>query len=136
MNYRLIVALSFFGLAMGIATVYVIPSSIEPFCWLAIFVVCAVIIARKAPGKPFWHGLLVSLVNSFWITSAHVLLFDAYIAGHPREAGMMAGSPLPPRLMMLLTGPAIGLISGVVLGLFALIAARIVKRSPSSDAPA
>jgi hypothetical protein len=88
-----------------------------------------VVIARKAPSRPFLHGLLTGLLNSVWITGAHELLFDAYVARHASEAAMMAGSPLPPRLMMLFTGPVIGLLSGVVLGLFALLATWLLKRA-------
>jgi hypothetical protein len=128
MNFRLIFQLSLFGLAMGVATVYVIPSNIEPLFWLAIFVACALLIARRAPGRPFLHGFLVSLVNSVWITGAHVLLFDSYVAGHAAEAAMMSRMPLPPRLMMLLTGPVVGVVSGLVLGLFAFVASRFLKR--------
>ena len=128
MNWKLTFGLSLFGLAMGIATVFAIPSNIEPFFWLAIFLVCAFIIARRAPGKYFLHGLLVSLVNSVWITAAHVLLFDQYIAHHAKEAAMMKGMPISPRVMMAVTGPVIGLLSGLVLGLFAFVAARIMPR--------
>jgi uncharacterized membrane protein len=37
--------------------------------------------------------------------------------------------PLPdaPKLMMAITGPVIGVVSGVVIGLFALIGTRIVR---------
>jgi hypothetical protein len=41
MNWKLIAQLSCFGLAMGVATVFLIPSTIEPFFRLGIFVVCA-----------------------------------------------------------------------------------------------
>ncbi len=114
---------------MGIATVFVIPSNIEPLFWLAIFLACAVIIARKAPGKPFLHGLCTSLVNSVWITSAHVLFFDDYVARHAQEAAMMTSMPFPGRVMMLLTGPVVGLVSGCVLGLIAIIATKLTKKS-------
>jgi hypothetical protein len=62
----------------------------------------------------------VSLANSVWITAAHVVLFDSYIANHPQEAAMMTSMPLPdsPRLMMALMGPVIGVLSGIVLGPF------------------
>ncbi len=125
MNWKLVLALSMFGLVMGIATVFVIPSSIEPLFWLAIFVTCAVVIAKRAPGKYFLHGLCTSLVNSVWITAAHVAFFDAYIARHAREAAMSAqmGSP---RMMMVLTGPIVGLVSGLVLGLFAFVAGKLL----------
>ena len=59
--------------------------------------------------------------------------FDRYIANHPAEASMMQSMPLPdsPRLMMALTGPIFGVVSGIVLGLFAVIAARLTRaRTP------
>ena len=130
MNKKLIFQLSLFGLAMAIATVYVIPSSIEPLFWLVIFVICSYIIAKQCTEKYFLHGLCVSLVNAVWITAAHIILFDTYIANHAQEAAMMAKMPMPdsPRLMMLMTGPVIGLVSGIVLGLFAFIASKIMKK--------
>ena len=128
MNYKLIVALSMFGLAMGIATVFVIPSTVEPLFWLVIFVICAVIIARAQVPRPFLHGLLVSIANSVWITAAHIIFYDTYIASHAQEAQMMQRSPLPPRLMMVVVGPIIGLASGLVLGLFSWVASRLMRR--------
>ena len=73
MNWKLIFQLSLFGLAMGIATVYVIPSKIEPAFWLVIFLYCAYAIAKCSGGKNFLHGLLLGIANSIWITAAHVL---------------------------------------------------------------
>ena len=131
MNWKLIFQLSLFGLAMGIATVFVIPSSIEPAVWIVIFLVCAYIIAKNCLDKHFLHGLMVSIVNSVWITAAHILFFQQYLANHPREAGMMSSMPLPdsPRLMMALMGPLFGVFSGLVLGLFAFVAGKLVKPS-------
>ena len=130
MNKKLIFQLSLFGLAMAFATVYFIPSDIEPFCWLAIFIVCAYLIAKNCTGKYFLTGLCVSLINAVWITSIHILLFDKYIANHPQEAEMMTKMPMPdsPRLMMLMTGPLVGIVSGLVLGLFAFMASKIMKK--------
>lgn len=130
MNKKLIFQLSLFGLAMAFATVYFIPSNIEPFCWLVIFIVCAYFIAKNCTSKYFLHGLYVSLLNAVWITAVHILLFNTYISNHPKEAGMMTKMPMPdsPRLMMLVTGPIVGLISGLILGLFALIASKIMKK--------
>jgi hypothetical protein len=131
MSWKLVFALSLFGLAMGFATVFVIGPSNEPWCWLGIFTVCAFILAKRAPGKYFLHGLLVSLLNSVWITAVHVALYDKYIANHAREAAMMATAPLAPRTMMLVTGPVIGLVSGIVLGLFAWIMSKFVVSAHS-----
>jgi len=130
MNKKLIFQLSLFGLAMAFATVYFIPSDIEPFCWLAIFIVCAYLIAKNSTRKYFLTGLCVSLINAVWITSIHIFLFDKYIANHPQEAEMMTKMPMPdsPRLMMLMTGPLVGIVSGLVLGLFAFMASKIMKK--------
>jgi hypothetical protein len=132
-NWKLIFQLSLFGLAMALATVYVVPSNLEPVLWLPIFVVSAILIARQAPGRYFLHGLALGVANSLWITAAHVLLFDTYVAHHVREAAMMKDLPggISPRLMMACIGPIIGVASGAVIGLFAWIAARIVRRAPA-----
>jgi hypothetical protein len=129
MNWKLIFLLSLFGLAMAVGTVFVITSKMEPWCWLVIFIVCAWAIAARAPGKFFLHGFLVGIVNSVWVTGAHVLLYDPYIAHHAREAQMMANGPMAqhPRLMMAIVGPIVGVLSGVVLGLFAWIASKLTR---------
>ena len=128
MNGRLIGQLSLFGLAMAFATVFVVPSNVEPLLWLVIFLVCAYFIARGAPGKFFLHGLRLGIANSVWITAVHISLFDAYVAHHAKEAEMMKSMPTSPRLMMAIVGPIVGVVSGCVIGLLALAAAWFLKR--------
>ncbi len=139
MNWKLIFQLSLFGLAMGIATVYLIPGRFEPLVWLAIFAISAYAIAAKGRGKPFQHGLLVGIANCIWVTGTHLLLLRDYLANHPREAAAMAAMPLSdsPRLMMILVGPVIGVLSGCVIGLLALLAGRFVgpRAAPATLAP-
>jgi hypothetical protein len=129
MNWKLIFGLSLFGLAMGVATVFVIPSNVEPFCWLVVFLVSAFLIARERATGHFVHGLLVGILNSVWVTGTQVLLVHQYIAHHPKETEMMKSMPFPdsPRVMMVLTGPMIGVISGCVIGLLAYIASKFVR---------
>jgi hypothetical protein len=132
MNWKLIFGLSLFGLAMGIATTYVIPTKGEWIFWLIIFIICAFLIARNAPGNYFLHGFLVSIVNSIWITAAHIILFTTYVANHPDVVEMNAKMPMAdhPKRMMAIMGPLIGIVSGLVMGLFAFIASKLVKRPP------
>src|SRR4029434_9982996 len=91
----------------------------------------AAIIAAWCPGRYFIHGVMLGLANSVWVTAAHVLLFDRYMANHPQEAAMMSSMPLPdsPRLMMALVGPVIGLVSGLVTGVLAVVAAKLMRPS-------
>jgi len=130
MNWRLIIMLSLFGLAMAVGTVYFIPSNVEPFCWLAIFFICAYIIAKNAPGKYFLHGFLTSLINCVWITSIHIIMSDTYIANHAMEAEQtkkMFGD-MPLKESMAIMGPIVGIASGLVLGLFSWIASMLFKK--------
>ena len=132
MNWKLIFQLSLFGLVMGVGTVFVIPSTLEPFLWLVVFVISAYLIATRAADRYFLHGVALGLANCVWVTGAHLLLFSRYIANHPREASMMQTMPLPthPRLMMAITGPVIGLISGIIIGLLAIVAHRLATPRP------
>jgi len=61
---------------MGIATVFVIPSNIEPWFWLLIFGECAFLIARGRSSLHFLHGLPMT-----------------YIANHSKETAMMKSMP-------------------------------------------
>ena len=130
MDWKLIFQLSLFGLAMAFATVFLIPPNIEPMCWLVIFLTSAYVIAKRRPTGRFVHGLLLGLANSVWITAAHILLFDRYIAGHAQEAAMMKSMPLADaaRLLMAVVGLLIGLVSGVLIGLLALVAGKLIKQ--------
>jgi hypothetical protein len=130
MNWKLIFSLSLFGLAMAFSTVYFIPSNAEPIFWLVIFIICAYFIAKNTGSNYFLHGLLVSIVNSVWITSAHIIFYTTYMANHLEEASMMNNMTvlINPKIMMLMTGIIIGIISGLILGLFSFIASKIVSK--------
>jgi hypothetical protein len=134
MNWRLVFMLSLFGLVMSVATVFVIRANIEPVFWLVIFVYCAYMIARGGTGRFFLHGFMVSIFNCVWITAGHIIFLNSYLSTHPNEAAMMQNMPMPdsPALMMLMVGPVVGIISGIVLGLFSFIASKIVKRKAAT----
>ena len=138
MNWKLIFQLSLFGLAMGIATVFVIPSKIEPAFWLVIFLYCAYVIAKCSGGKNFLHGLLLGIANSIWITGTHILLFDRYVDGHAQEVAMTQTVPVPLSTQgkMAIIAPVFGLLFGVIMGLFAFIAGKLVKTPPAPESKA
>jgi len=133
MYWKIIFQLSIFGLIMSFATVQLIPERIEPVFWLFIFAFCAWVIAKVCPGKYFWHGFLVSMVNSVWITVAHIIFRVTYLAHHPQAASLYTNLPVSwqshPRLAMAITGPLFGVGFGIILGLFSFIASKIVKKN-------
>ncbi len=136
MNWKLIFQLSLFGLFMGVATVYFIPFSVEPFCWLAIFVFSAYMIARECRSGRFLHGLFLGLANGVWVTGMHLLRYWPYLTRHPQEHEMLAkGIPFHPRMTLALFGAVSGLVSGIVLGLLALLAGKLMKTTDDRGNP-
>ena len=75
MNWKLILMLSLFGLAMAVLSLFGL-GIFEFIIRLVIFVLYAVIIAKRAPGQYFLHGFLVSSVNSIWVTAIHAAFFS------------------------------------------------------------
>lgn len=129
MNWKLIFLLSLIAIPMAFATVYYIPSNLEPVFWIVIFIACAFIIAKVAPGKYFLHGFMVSIFNCVWITAIQFLLFDVYYDNHPHLQAMKDVTPQTMRYAGLAFGPVFGIISGLLLGLFSWVAAKIVRRA-------
>jgi len=133
MNWKIILQLSAFGLIMAFGTITLISQNAEPVFWLIIFAFSAWVIAKVCTGRYFLHGFLVSLANCIWITSVHIIFRGTYMAHHPQLASMNASLPPTlqdhPRLAMLLMGPIFGIISGLILGLFAFIASKLVKKA-------
>jgi len=127
MNWKLILTLSMFGVAMAVASLFGV-GLFEFVLWLAIFVLYAVIIAKRAPGKYFLHGFLVSVVNSIWVTAIHATFFSTYVKNDPQ---MAQGTPpgMNPRIIMIVAGPIVGAVMGVVAGLFAVVASKTLKRA-------
>lgn len=123
MNWKLILTLSLVGLAMAVASLFGL-GMLEPLLWLVIFIIYAWLIATRAPGKYFLHGLMVSVFNGIWITAIHATFFTTYVKNNPQ---MLHGIPpgVNPRVMMIVMGPVVGALLGVVAGLFAFIASKI-----------
>jgi len=127
MNWKLIFLLSLVGLAMAVGTVFFIPSHVEAAVWFAIFLACAYWIGRYCRRNRFAHGVLAGLASSAWITALHLLFQDRYLAGHPRESGLIrdlhaANVHASATTVIAVTGPLNGLMFGIVIGVFATVA--------------
>jgi hypothetical protein len=136
MNWKVILQLSMFGLLMGIATVFLVPSKFELLFWVPIFLICGYVIAKRRENRHFVHGLLLGLANCVWITGAHILFAERYLSTHAAEAKMMLSMPRPdsPRLMMAMMGPLVGLVSGLIIGLLAFLASKLVRPKAAAAA--
>jgi len=127
MNIKLLLQLSLFGLIMAFATVSLIPEKIEPLFWFVIFLFCAYVIAKVAAGKYFLHGFVLALFNSFWVTAIHVWWYASYSFHHPGVSAMVNKWGQHPRLYTLFLGIPSGIFFGLIIGLFAFLASKIVK---------
>lgn len=135
-NWNLVLRLSLFGLAMAILTVFWIPQSVEPLVWLVIFVLCAYFVAKQVATGHFLHGFLISIVNSIWITTLHVVFYEVYMNHHPELMEVNTHLPMQnhPRVFMAVTGPFVGAVFGLVLGFFCFVGSKLVKRTGSMSA--
>ncbi len=128
MNWKLIFGLSLFGLAMAIATVYFIPPGPEPIFWLLLIIFWAYKVGKECEEKYFLQGFILSAVNGVWVTGIHLLLFADYAATHGKELArydkIAEGLTVPQAI--LIVDPLTWLASGLILGLFSVIASRFV----------
>lgn len=129
MNGKLVLLLSLFGLAMGLGTVFFIPPNVEPVFWVVILFLSAYIIGKSSTARPFLTGFLLGLANCVWIVLSHALFADRYLANHPQEAAMLKSMPgFSPQLAMMVTGPLAGIVSGIIIGLLSLLAAKLFRK--------
>lgn len=131
MNWKIILLLSFFGVVVGFAEVYGLSGIAELIVWLVVFVVFAVVIAKRQEGDYFVHALLASILAGFWVGVIHAAFINTYVAHNPQlRAGVtMMPKSSHPRLIMVMMGPFIGSVAGVVAGVMAAVAGKIVKRT-------
>jgi hypothetical protein len=132
MNWKLIFQLSVFGLIMAFATISLIPEKIEPLFWLVIFIFCAYTIARICTEKYFFNGFMVSVINCVWITAVDLIFCADYMKNHADRSAtamhMPAAMNTHPREVILAIAPISAIVFGLILGLFAFIASKIVKK--------
>ena len=138
MSWRIIFLLSLFGVAVGFAGIYGLSGAAELIVWLIIFVIFAVVIARSRTSDHFVHALLASILAGLWVGIIHAAFIATYVAhnAHLRAGYAMIPKTAHPRLMMVLTGPFIGAVMGVVAGLMAAGAGKVLKRKEPADSKA
>jgi uncharacterized membrane protein YvlD (DUF360 family) len=131
MNWKLIGALSGFGVLMGVASVLGFTKGLEGLLWLVIAGVCVWLVVGRVPGRWFLHGFYVGLVGGAVAPILQVLFFSTYMANNPDLATKFAEIPggMEPRMFFLVLTPGIALVSGLVLGLLCWLVAKLARKS-------
>jgi hypothetical protein len=129
MNWKLVLQLAVFGIAMGIGTVFFVPSSIEPILWLIVFLLSAYVIAKRCSTRRFTTGLLVGLLDSLLKTSVHMLFLSVYVARHAHEIAIIRQmtTAVSPGMLIALSCPIWGLVFGAMIGLLARVLGIFIK---------
>jgi len=126
MNWTIILLLSSFGLVMGLLSIKGYIQKLEPFLWILFGIITSLVLSNNIDNKTFLHALLIGL---FWgvlngITQS--AFFDQYLANNANlQERFKQSTFIQPRYLVLVTGPVIGLITGLVLGGLTLLLKKI-----------
>jgi hypothetical protein len=132
MNWRLIISLSILGIIFGIASVFGFTSGREWLAWLCIGVYSAWRFTRQSREELFLHGFYLGILAGFFSSIIQALFVSTYLTNNPRMVEALNALPqgLHPAAVVLIMGPIIGTVSGVVFGVLAVVTGKLVRREP------
>jgi hypothetical protein len=133
MNWRLIISLSLLGIVFGIASVFGFTSGREWLAWLCVGIYSAWRFALRSSEELFLHGFYLGILAGFFSSIIQAFFVSAYLANNPRMVEALNALPqgLHPAAVVLIMGPIIGTVSGVVFGVLAVIIGKLMRRGPS-----
>ena len=136
MNWQLILSLSLLGVVVGLVSVSGLMGSQIWLLWLCVAAFCAWQFARKTRRYLFLHGFYLGIFVGVCASWVQAIFLPTYVSNNPRMAETFNNLPqtMHPAYVLLIMGPIIGAVSGIVIGLFAIIAGKITGR-PASDSP-
>jgi hypothetical protein len=138
MNWHLIFRLSLLSIVTGFASVLGLTRSYEWLMWLCVGVLCAWLFAKKTREELFLHGFYLGIFIGIFNSSIQAVFISAYLSNNPGMVEALNALPqnLHPAAVVLIMGPIIGAFSGVVFGVLAAIAGKLlhsqIPDSPSS----
>jgi hypothetical protein len=132
MNWRLILSLSLLGIVLGIASVFGFTSGREWLAWLCIGAYSAWKFATRSREELFLHGFYLGILTGCFSSVVQALFISTFLANNPRMVEALNALPhdLHPAAVILIMGPIIGTVSGVVFGVLAVIIGKLVRRNP------
>jgi hypothetical protein len=130
MNWKIVLLLSLFGVVVGFAGVYGLSGPGELVLWIIVFLIYAIVIGKRLESDFFVHALLAAILAGLWVGIIHAAFIKTYVAHNAqlRAGRSMMPKTAHPRLIMVMIGPFIGAVTGVVAGLMAAVAGNLFKR--------
>ncbi|MFZ1323512.1 MAG: hypothetical protein WAT71_18320 [Ignavibacteria bacterium] len=123
MNWNLILKLSLFGLLMGVLSVFgLLPTGFEFFPWLIIAVISGYLISKHTTKLIITQSVVLGLFMGIIVSVFQAVFFDKLIENNPGSLDGLKEIPtaMEPQYVLLFSGPFIGIIFGIVIGLIAL----------------
>lgn len=126
MDWTVIIIFSAVGLIMGLLSVKGFTQKLEPFLWLLFSIVVALVLSKNVAHKTFLHGVLIGLSWGIINGLTQSAFFDTYLASNPQLKQSFSKSTfIQPRYFGLITGPIIGVLTGLVLGGLSLLLKKL-----------
>jgi hypothetical protein len=137
MSWRLIFLLSLLSIPMGFASLLGLTGSYEWLMWLAVGIFSAWRFATKTKVDLFLHGFYLGILDGIFNSVIQSIFFRTYLANNPRMVDAFSSLPqdLSPKLVLLIMGPIIGVVSGVAFGIITVVAGSLVRRPATADDP-
>ena len=122
--------LTLFGVLMGLASVFGYTQSNEWLYWLVIAVISGFVIAKVTDRQIFVKSVVVGLFMGIFTGVIQSVLFDKYLENNPQSLDGFKEIPLSfaPQFVVLFTGPFIGIVFGLFIGLIAIIIDKITGK--------
>jgi hypothetical protein len=134
MNWRLIFVLSLFSIPIGLTSALGLTRGYEWLTWFFVGLFCAWRFARKIQSDLFLHGFYLGILVGFLTAAIQAIFISTYLSNNPRMVEALNALPqgLHPALVVLIMGPLIGAVSGIVFGILAVFAGKLVRVSGSA----
>lgn len=130
MNWKTILLLSLFAILMGVLSVFGVIPDFEWLMWLVIAIVSGYVLNKQTKKLLFTHAVVTGIIMGVFNAVIQSVLFDTYLLTDPQIEGLSQWpTTIEPQYFLLIAGPFIGIVYGLVIGLFALIFKKISKSS-------
>ena len=89
---------------------------LEPYLWFIFGIIASTILARNVAEDLFIHAFIIGVLWGVINGCLQSLFLDQYLINNPQYADMFKrGATINPRLVPILSGVVIGLVTGLVL---------------------
>jgi uncharacterized protein YneF (UPF0154 family) len=127
MKWGVVLELSAPGLAIGLAVVHGMGEGTMWVLWIVLRLLIALALARWVRRKHFAHGFSVGALGAGGAVLLALAMYGTYTQNHPEfleQAGKVPS--LDPRLLLALVAVGVGIVHGLIQGVLAWIASKIV----------